>query len=567
MAEKKQGVSQKSQGAFGFDPVGLERAAKAAKDLDSSPHAKDAFMMAMKQEETKKVQSQAQIKQYEIQRVQIEQSEKRKTLEAELEYSKRKSLFDDELAKRRYQEQLQQHAEMQEQNRKKDEDSIAKQELMKRQTVQYKSQMRKEADQAKIIAQERAKTERMHQTQGLELERIKLKETERRATLKEIWAINIEAIGSGMRSYLSDFSNLVTLAGGLTLIFFGFQGAKATGQIVTTFVEARIGKPSLVRETTRKTSLWQYAKSPLSTLYTSIFLKGRLSAGSQVQREKDILSGIFIHEKLEADLKTISHSVVCRKNHNAPFRNLLLHGPPGTGKTMFAKSLAANSGMDYAIFTGGDIGPLGRNGVTELHKLFDWASTSKRGVLLFMDEADAFLRRRDQEVIGEDLRNSLNAVLYRTGTASHNFMLVLASNAPEQLDRAIHDRMDEMVYFDKPRYEQRLGMLYHYMLEYCTPCTSIRQRLRQAIEQPWTLIMKKTEIGMKGVEADHVEAVAMQTEGFSGRELYKLVIAWHDAAFNVENAVLTPELMDTVLQSHIKQHSQRQQWGDRAAGR
>jgi len=228
---------------------------------------------------------------------------------------------------------------------------------------------------------------------------------------------------------------------------------------------------------------------------------------------------------------------------------------------MLAKSLAANSGMDYAIFTGGGIGPLDKNRVTDLHKVFE-ASTSKRGVLLLMDEADAFLRLRDKEVIGEDLRSSQNALLYRTGTASHNFMLVLASNAPEQLDRAIHDRMDEMVFFDKPRYEQRLGMLYHYLLQYCTPCNSVRQRIKQVIEQPWTLVSKKTEIGMKGVEAVHIEEVAKATEGFSGREIYKLVISWHDAAFNVENAVLTPELMKEVLQSHLKQHEQRQVWGE-----
>jgi ATPase family AAA domain-containing protein 3A/B len=560
----KQGVSQKSQGAYGFDPVGLERAAKAAKDLDNSPHAKDAFMMAMKQEETKKVQAQAQIKQYDIQRVQIEQSEKRKTLETELDISKQKSLFDDELAKRRYQDQLQQHAEMQERNRKKDEESIAKQEQMKRQTVQYKSQMQREANQAKIIAQERAKIERMHQTQDLQLEQIKLKEAERRRTLKELWAMNLEAVGSGMRSYLSDFGNLMTLAGGLTLVFFGFQGAKATGQIATAFIQARIGMPSLVRDTSRKTSLWQYCKSPFSYVYSTVLLKGRLGLGSKTQQEQDILSGIFISESLEADLKTIAHSVVCRKNHNAPLRNLLLHGPPGTGKTMFAKSLAANSGMDYAIFTGGDIGPLGRNGVTELHKLFDWASTSRRGVVLFMDEADAFLRRRDNETIGEDLRNSLNALLYRTGSASDNFMLVLASNAPEQLDRAVHDRMDEMVFFGKPPYEQRLGMLYHYLLQYCTPCTSVRQRIRQVIEHPWSLVKRKTEIGMQGVEATHIEEVARKTEGFSGRELYKLVIAWHDAAFNVENAVLTPVLMEEVLEGHIAQHEQRIAWATRS---
>ena len=88
--------------------------------------------------------------------------------------------------------------------------------------------------------------------------------------------------------------------------------------------------------------------------------------------------------------------------------------------------------MEYAILTGGDIGPLGREGVHELHKLFDWSMTSRKGVLLFVDEADAFLRKRaSDDIISEHMRNAINAFLFRTGTESHDFMMVLASNAPE----------------------------------------------------------------------------------------------------------------------------------------
>jgi ATPase family AAA domain-containing protein 3A/B len=56
--------------------------------------------------------------------------------------------------------------------------------------------------------------------------------------------------------------------------------------------------------------------------------------------------------------------------------------------------------------------------VSAIHKVFDWASTSQRGLLLFVDEADAFLRKRANEQISEDLRASLNAFLYRTGEQS-----------------------------------------------------------------------------------------------------------------------------------------------------
>jgi len=75
--------------------------------------------------------------------------------------------------------------------------------------------------------------------------------------------------------------------------------------------------------------------------------------------------------------------------------------------------------MDYAIMTGGDVAPMGREGVTAIHKVFDWASTTQKGLLLFVDEADAFLRKRSSETISEDLRATLNAFLYRTGEQSN----------------------------------------------------------------------------------------------------------------------------------------------------
>ena len=54
-------------------------------------------------------------------------------------------------------------------------------------------------------------------------------------------------------------------------------------------------------------------------------------------------------------------------------------------------------------------------------------------VLIFMDEADAFLRKRGAEGDGsmsEDLRNALSTFLYRSGESSSKFMLMFASNEP-----------------------------------------------------------------------------------------------------------------------------------------
>lgn len=48
------------------------------------------------------------------------------------------------------------------------------------------------------------------------------------------------------------------------------------------------------------------------------------------------------------------------------------------------QSLAVHSGMDYAVMTGGDVVPLGKEGVTAMHKVFDWANVSKKGLVLVL---------------------------------------------------------------------------------------------------------------------------------------------------------------------------------------
>lgn len=96
---------------------------------------------------------------------------------------------------------------------------------------------------------------------------------------------------------------------------------------------------------------------------------------------------------------------------------------------MAAVRLARTSGLDFAIMSGGDVAPLAGGSVTQLHALFDWAERSHRGLLLFIDEADAFLGQRGDSM-SEGLRGALNAMLFRTGDQSKDFLVVLATNRP-----------------------------------------------------------------------------------------------------------------------------------------
>jgi len=63
-------------------------------------------------------------------------------------------------------------------------------------------------------------------------------------------------------------------------------------------------------------------------------------------------------------------------------------------------------------------------------------------------------------------RHTINSFLYRTGTPSEKVILVLATNNPEQLDEAIHDRIDEVVGFTLPNENESRIMLFHYLVNH-----------------------------------------------------------------------------------------------------
>ena len=204
-------------------------------------------------------------------------------------------------------------------------------------------------------------------------------------------------------------------------------------------------------------------------------------------------------------------------------------------------------GMDYAIMTGGDVAPMGRDGVTAMHKVFDWASTSRKGLILFVDEADAFLRKRSSERISEDLRSTLNAFLYRTGEQNDRFMLVLASNTPEQLDWAINDRLDEMIEFALPGDAERDRLVRLYFDQYVLQAAVEKSKGRRLKVEDMDYNQLCTEIALKG-------------KGMSGREIAKLGVAWQASGYASEDGTLTRAMIMEKVEDAVISHEKKVQW-------
>ncbi|KAM7443168.1 ATPase AAA domain-containing protein 3-B [Porites harrisoni] len=524
-----------------FDPSGLERAAKAARELEKSHHSKEALEMARMQETTKQLEQQRKIKEFEtniegmkLDKTRVEQEEKRKTLAAETQQHQQRAQYQDQLARKRYDDQLTQQRRMNEDNLAKQEESVRKQEAMKRGTIEYQAELQHKNEMKRLEAELRGKAQIERENKDIRLEKIRVKAAEQRETVLQSIKTAGSILGAGFNAFISDWDKISATAAGLTLLALGVYTAKYGTGVGARYIEARLGKPSLVRDTSRL-SVFGTVRHPVQT-FRKMFVN-----------YEDSLQGIILKPSLETRLQEVSKATANTKKNKGLYRNLLFYGPPGTGKTMFAKSLAKHSGMDYGIMTGGDIVPMGKEGVTAMHKVFDWAETSRRGLLLFVDEADAFLRKRNQEKMSEDLRSTLNAFLYRTGESSRKFMLVLASNQPDQFDWAINDRLDEMVEFDLPSLEERVRL--------------VRQYFEEHVLKPATTGSRAGRLKIANFDFNvKCRQIAEVTEGLSGREISKIAIAWQASAYGSPDGVLTEEMMDERVQEAVRQHKQKIEW-------
>lgn len=214
---------------------------------------------------------------------------------------------------------------------------------------------------------------------------------------------------------------------------------------------------------------------------------------------EDVGGNAVIKQKLKQAVEwPLKHPEAFRRLGIRPPRGILMYGPPGCSKTLIARALATESGLNFLAVKGPEL-------------FSKWVGESERAVrqvfhkaraaapsIIFFDEIDALASRRGS---GDDgVSNVSDRVLTQLLTeldgveTLQDVVTVAATNRPDMIDRALlrPGRIDRILYVPLPD--------------------------RDARKEIFQIHLANTPVGNDVV----IEELAEKTEMFSGAEITAL---------------------------------------------
>ena len=144
---------------------------------------------------------------------------------------------------------------------------------------------------------------------------------------------------------------------------------------------------------------------------------------------------------------------------------MLLYGPPGCGKTFFAKHFAEEVGFNFMMIKPSTLKSRYVNATQEnIAKMFEEAEENAP-TIIFIDEMNELVPNRDSEVheMAKSAVNEMLAQMDRTG--EKGIFIIGATNYPHMIDPAIlrAGRLDKKFYLSPPDFEARKAMFEMYL--------------------------------------------------------------------------------------------------------
>jgi len=179
--------------------------------------------------------------------------------------------------------------------------------------------------------------------------------------------------------------------------------------------------------------------------------------------------------------------------------NLLLSGPPGTGKSLIAGHIAAQLGKPFFVIrldslVSSLLGDTAKN----IRSAFEYVSQC--GGVLFLDEFDAIAKLRDDKNELGELKRVVNTLLQSIDALDDKAILLAATNHANLLDSAVWRRFPYKMHLDKPGEDLRKELWAHFLnldsnhINLTTPLAKISEGLSGADIEEISIAARRTAV-------------------------------------------------------------------------
>jgi len=237
------------------------------------------------------------------------------------------------------------------------------------------------------------------------------------------------------------------------------------------------------------------------------WLEFSLSGIDEIQWNSEAFSSLVLPARIKQNLKGLvsSHRFNAARTIDDVIQgkgkglNVVLHGPPGVGKTLTGESIAEYLKCPLYAVSAGELGTNSRTLETDLNRIMD--ITHSWGAILLLDEADVFLEARQPHDI---MRNSLVSVFLRL-TEYYQGILFLTTNRVETFDEAFQSRIHMGIRYENLSSKARREIWKWHIGKVESMCDAEEKKEKEKVEAGDEAVSKSGELVRPFSEANFDE--------------------------------------------------------------